>query len=348
MEKDNAAYRILVIEDNPGDALLIQDYLQEMISSPKIQHAKNFLTAKKILEDADMQFDIVFLDLTLPDHSGEDLIKDVVVRSKESPVIVLTGLSDFEFSVRSIRLGISDYLLKDDLNPSVLHKSVLYNLERRKSVSELQESEKRYSDLFHLSPEPMWVYDLETYDFLDVNEAARQHYGYSEAEFLGMKITQIRPESEVQALINTIKTRSASPEKFSRGIYMHKKKNGEIITVDVHSNRITFKGRRAEVILANDITERLNYIRAIEEQNEKLKEIAWFQSHVVRAPLARIMGLIDLLRETDDIDKSRVLDYIVKSADELDEIIRNIIQKSAEVKPNKAENKNFDQSKIIP
>src|SRR5690606_21379179 len=109
---------------------------------------------------------------TLPDHHGEELIKEIVGQSHGAPVVALTGLADLEFSVKSIALGIADYLLKDDLNASVLHKSILYNLERKKAVSAIQESEQRYSDLFHLSPQPMWVYDIKTLEFLDVNEAA--------------------------------------------------------------------------------------------------------------------------------------------------------------------------------
>ena len=79
-----------------------------------------------------------------------------------------------------------------------------------------------------------------------------------------------------------------------------------------------------------DITERLNYIKAIEEQNENLKEISWLQSHVIRAPLARIMGLIQLIIDPkQDIDeKQNALNYLLRSANELDEVIHTITDKS--------------------
>jgi len=69
------------------------------------------------------------------------------------------------------------------LNSHVLYKSITYAIERRKVISELEESKRRYSNLFHLSPQPMWLYDTETYEFLQVNVAAIEHYGYSEDEF---------------------------------------------------------------------------------------------------------------------------------------------------------------------
>jgi PAS domain S-box-containing protein len=79
-----------------------------------------------------------------------------------------------------------------------------------------------------------------------------------------------------------------------------------------------------------DITERLNYIKAIEEQNENLKEISWLQSHVIRAPLARIMGLIHLIKDPnqDGSEKRKTLDYLLLSANELDEVIKTITEKS--------------------
>lgn len=82
-----------------------------------------------------------------------------------------------------------------------------------------------------------------------------------------------------------------------------------------------------------DITDRLNHIKAIESQNQKLKEIAWMQSHVVRAPLSRIMGLIQILKDekTDMSEKMEFLDHLLASADELDDIIKDIAGKTGRV-----------------
>ena len=83
-------------------------------------------------------------------------------------------------------------------------------------------------------------------------------------------------------------------------------------------------------MIASDVTERLNYIKAIEEQNEKLREISWIQSHIVRAPLARIMGLIEIFKDANGSadEKEMALDYILVSAKELDIVIRDITDKT--------------------
>ncbi|MEQ8810328.1 MAG: PAS domain S-box protein, partial [Imperialibacter sp.] len=84
-----------------------------------------------------------------------------------------------------------------------------------------------------------------------------------------------------------------------------------------------------------DITERTIHLNAIEEQNQRLRDIAWMQSHVVRAPVARIMGLVDLVSSgfSTNEDKTKLLQYIDLSARELDEIISDITAKTAKIDP---------------
>ena len=85
-------------------------------------------------------------------------------------------------------------------------------------------------------------------------------------------------------------------------------------------------GRAARIVIAHDMTDRINHIKAIESQNERLKEISWMQSHVIRAPLSRIMGLIDVLNLTapDETENIKILEFISFSANELDSVIRAI------------------------
>lgn len=328
--KDNKTYQIVVVEDNPGDYTLIQDYLEEKFLSPKILWAKNYKEAKAIVTDKTIKSDLMLLDLTLPDKSGEELITEMHQCCRDIPLVVLTGYSDFTFAVKSLSLGVSDYLIKDELDANSLYKSIIYNIERKKTLLQLETSEKRYSDLFHLSPQPMWVYDIETLRFLDVNLAAEKHYGYSFQEFLGMTIKDIKPSEDIPILIRDLESINKKAGIRSSGPFRHQKKNGEIIHVEIQSNTIPFQNTVGRVILANDVTERNAYVEAIEKQNEKLKEIAWIQSHVVRAPLSRMMGLIDIIKNygIDDIENEELLNYLLVSAEELDNIIRDISKKA--------------------
>jgi PAS domain S-box-containing protein len=328
MIRDNKTYKIAVVEDNIGDFILLQDYLEKSINAPLVylfKCYKDFYNFYKTDSNFN-EFDIILLDLSLPDKKGEELIKDVLKITPNIPVVALTGFSDISFAVRTLSLGVFDYLLKDDLTTTMLYKSIIYNIERNKNIAQLKESEHRYSDLFQLSPQPMFVYDKENLGILDVNKAAIDHYGYSKDEFLQLTIENITSLE----CINELKNKTEDKTIENQVLCKHKKKNGEIITVDVRSNEINFKNQKAIVILANDITENLKHIEAVEFQNQILKEIAWTQSHVVRSPLARLMGLVEILSNEDnsESEKKEMLGYLSKSAQELDDIITDIINKS--------------------
>lgn len=114
----------------------------------------------------------------------------------------------------------------------------------------------------------------------------------------------------------------------------HQKKNGEIIQIELKRNKINFKGKESEIVVVNDVTKIRDYIKAIEQQNTKLQEIAWMQSHIVRAPLARMMAVIDLIKEESltEIEKQELMSNLLISASELDKIIRDISNKTHEAK----------------
>ena len=325
---DSKKYQILVIEDNPGDYILVEDFLFEQIAAPAITHAKTYKAASQILIEG-CDFDVVLLDLSLPDKTGESLIKEIIACSNNIPIIVLTGYADFDFGVKSLALGVSDYILKEELTAISLYKSIIYSSERKKATLDLLESEKRYSDLFNLSPLPMWVVDLNTLRFLDVSMSTLKIYGYTRDEFLSMTLRDIRPAEEIPAMEFALEEDKKDPYKPATRVMVHKKNNGELIQVELQIAPILYKGKEANIVIATDITERLNYIKAIESQNEKLKEISWIQSHIIRAPLSRIMSLVPLISGNEDTaDREEMLGYLMLSANELDEVIKNITHKA--------------------
>lgn len=337
MIKDATPYSILLIEDNGGDRLLITTYLEESILLPKITEACDFSEAIAALEDPNKVYDVILLDLSLPEKKGKELIEAILQKSGHIPVIILTGYSDIEFSRLSAQMGTADYLLKDDLTPSILYKSIIYSIERKKVYTQLEDSEKRYRNLFQLSPIPKWVYDPDTLAFLDVNDAAILQYGYTYDEFMKMTLKDIRPEEDLHLLERDLSYRERKKGVFSSGtIFRHQKKSGDIIFVEIRYSYLEFKGKGAFLVLANDITFRKRYTDTIEKQNIKLKEIAWIQSHIVRAPLARLMGLIHLMESSEEdvelpLSASELNQLILSSANELDQIIREITLKTEQI-----------------
>ena len=126
--------------------------------------------------------------------------------------------------------------------------------ERKQADAALRESEERYRELFDANPHPMWVYDIASLHFLAVNNAAIAHYGYSRAEFLAMTLKDIRPPEDIPALLADVATVGDGLSEAS--VWRHRKCDGTLIDVEVSSHVIEFAGRRAEIVLAHDVTER--------------------------------------------------------------------------------------------
>jgi len=268
----NTALTILVVEDNMGDYLLIKDYLFEKFTLPEVMHAKKFAEAKSFVTESGKIFDVILLDLTLPDKNGEGLIAEMVELTPDTPVIVLTGYGDLEFGIRSLSLKASDYLLKDDINATSLFKSIKYNIERKKTNLMLQESEKRYSNLFQLSPQPMWIVDTNTYQFVQVNEAALKQYGFSEEMFLQMSIADLVVESvSHEEKLQRIRS-VANNEETYKGRYKHFQQSGDIIDVDIYSSRIKINDKVYDSIISINVTEKVKMEQAITKAIIKTQE----------------------------------------------------------------------------
>lgn len=264
MTNSNSALRILIIEDNPGDFELVQNYLSEYLL-PSIVHAKNFKEATLMLSDSGAGFDVILLDLTLPDKSGKDLINEVLNIAGDCPVIILTGYSNLDFSIQSIDLGIADYLLKDDMTSSNLYKSISYCIQRKKKIHELQESEKRFNDLFQLSPQPMWLFDPASFNFIQVNKAAIELYGYTEEEFFNMTLVNVMPEKDFSFLKKNLEAITHVDGAF-KGLFKQIKKSKEVMDVEIYSNLINIDAKKYRSVIAIDITEKLIKEKEYEEQ----------------------------------------------------------------------------------
>lgn len=137
----------------------------------------------------------------------------------------------------------------------------------------LKLSEEQYRVLFYENPLPMWIFDFETLRFIAVNDSAVNHYGYSRKEFLSMTLYDIRPEAEKtvyrkyrEKIIRQKKQKSAA----DAGTWKHRKKNGEIIDVEITRRPVEFEGKEAVLILANDVTERVRSEEVLKKRNNEV------------------------------------------------------------------------------
>lgn len=163
-------------------------------------------------------------------------------------------------------------VLYDDSGELISVLSLVLDVTARKRIEDvMRASEEQYRLLFESNPLAMWVYDLETLRFLAVNDATVEQYGYSREQFLNMTIAQIRPPEDVPRLHDYLAL--GSPGFDRAGEWRHQKKNGAIITVEITAHQLDFSGRRAEFVMALDITERKLAEEALVESEDRYRDL---------------------------------------------------------------------------
>lgn len=129
----------------------------------------------------------------------------------------------------------------------------------------LAESEKMHRSLFEQNPMPIFVLDLDTLNFLTVNESAIKEYGYSKEEFLKMSSVDLRPEEDKELFLNLKRDNQNNPKDL--GVWRHIKKDGSLIFVEIHASSITYQNKKARLVLTNNVTEKV----LSEKEHEKTK-----------------------------------------------------------------------------
>ncbi|HSB91721.1 MAG TPA: PAS domain S-box protein [Flavitalea sp.] len=142
--------------------------------------------------------------------------------------------------------------------------------ERKEAEAALQESEEKYRFLFFSNPQPMWIFDKTTLEILEVNEAAVAHYGYTQEEFRNMTIRDIRPQEDVSRLVEWVSLLPFSSfQRKETKIWRHRKKNGEIISVEIKSHFIDYQNRKAQLVSVNDLTKMVEAEQELLKSNER-------------------------------------------------------------------------------
>ncbi|WGQ10663.1 PAS domain-containing protein [Pedobacter gandavensis] len=137
---------------------------------------------------------------------------------------------------------------------------------------ELKKEKKRYYDLFNQSPLPQWVYDFNTLAILQVNDAAIKQYGYSRKEFMKMTLNDNRPQEQISKLADIV-SKKIIKGQFNSSIVQHRKKNGEIIFVQVDGNPIMFDHKNARLVIVVDQTEQVNAEIELARSEQRFKSL---------------------------------------------------------------------------
>lgn len=224
-----------------------------------------------------------------------------------------------------------------------LYTVIMRDITERKTAENARlKAAAEYKLLFEGNPEPMWVFDRETLRFLAVNQAAIDQYGFAREEFIKMTIEDIRPPEEIPKLRQAI---SHPTPGLQRSVgWKHRKKDGRIIDVEISSSSMDFNGRSAELVLANDVTERLRAQEALRTKSEELAamtqqlwqasklatmgELAASVAHELNNPLATVgLRAETLLMQIPEADeRRRPLEVIAQEVDRMAGLVNNLLQ----------------------
>jgi len=188
--------RVLLIEDNPGDIRLIQEMIKD------VGYNKFELIIKENLTDgiqslSENEFQVILLDLSLPDSFGLDTFTRILDKAPETPIIILTGTDDQELAVEAVKSGAQDYLVKIMVNSTLLERSIYYAIERHRIKDELKNSEKNYREALNRAE---FFKDLFAHDMNNILQSI-----LSATQLCGFYLNKEKGISHMEEFLETIK-----------------------------------------------------------------------------------------------------------------------------------------------
>lgn len=280
----------------------------------------------------------------IPENSREPVAKAVAEALATQTTIVLDDLKYVhEGEEYWLRLRFSP-ILRDGEDHVLIIVSDITALKQGQAA--VRESEAKYRLLFERSPEPAWVLDMETWQFLAVNPAAVEHYGYSEREFLTMTGLDIRPQEDIESYKRNMRRMRGRKDGRSRYV-RHIRKDGSILYADALWHEIEFQGRSAYLVFSRDVTdekEAEDAIQAINAEldrrvnertaqlqaiNHELESFTYSVSHDLRSPLRSIDGYSTMLLNEYgyllDGEAKEYLERIRISGRRMSDLINNLL-----------------------
>ncbi len=255
-------FRVLLVEDNVGDTRLLEESLRENESFVIAANARRLSDAIELLREGD--FDLILLDMSLPDSSGFDTFLQLNKLVPHVPIIVLSGLDDEELALRTVHAGAQDYLAKGRFDGQLLLRAMRYAIERNRAEHALAHERDLLQSLLDHIPDRIYFKDRDS-RFLRVNPAMLRLFnkdkyedviGKSDADFIDPAQAQRFFEDELQ-VIHTGEPLVAQIEKEVRA-------DGR--TRWVLTTKLPLRDRQGRVIGTTGISRDVTEFKRMEEQ----------------------------------------------------------------------------------
>jgi PAS domain S-box-containing protein len=263
--------KILFFEDNPDDFIFMREMLEEVEDLFELSHAETLEEGLKRYDDG--QYDVILLDLGLPDSQGFDTFNQVHDHASRTAIIILTGLKDEELGIRAVKEGAQDYLVKGQVDGKLISKSINYGMERNNLRLDLAQRESNLSAIMENTSDSIWSTDLEG-NLLTLNSNFKNQFQFAYGIDLktGFNMYDDLPNDE-NHFWDGIHEKIIKNERFS----VEKHYEFPNISIDVEISVNPIRSKDGKVIGASffsrDITERKIYEQKLKDSEEHLRLI---------------------------------------------------------------------------
>lgn len=335
---------ILLVEDNPADAYLVQTYLNEASVRHELFHADSLFEGLATLKEREVQ--MVLLDLSLPDSQGFRTLTTLLERAPSVPVIVLTGLNNEIVGNQAVKAGAQDYLVKGQFDGKLLGRSIRYAQQRFKEqlrkeeiLQTLAASEKRYAEAQSMGQFGNWQMDIVTNEMIWTDEVFRI-FGFQSGSMqpsLSSYLAYVYPEDRDSAEnFFTQALKNGAQNHFEHRLLLDGTTVRYVsVTAKVNLENFTMVGI-VQDITDRKVTEKLLLEKSMTQKSNRVKEeVLDDMGFQIRTPLSSIINFLHLIEGNigslppgAGTTLREPLDGLRASVDDLNIIINNLLNLS--------------------
>jgi len=325
--KSAEAIKILLVEDDAGDHFLFKEYLSDIKNySYSLTWANSYEQGVELVKNK--EHDIYFFDYLLGAKTGLDLVQQCFSDIIDVPVIILTGLGNQEADMKAMELGVSDYLVKDEIDPEKLERTIRYSIGQSQMLKKLKASETKFRSIFENSHDIIYVSDGDG-NLLDINKSAENLFGYSHDELLTMNTADLYDNKEDRFKFVDMINQTGICSNFEVTL-RDKDGNKKFCTITASIQRrddddnIYYQG------IIHDMTQRkkAEHDLMIAEKLAITGKIARILAHEVRNPLTNINLSVEQLEEDLKDEYQPYFDIIKRNSKRINDLVTELIENS--------------------
>jgi PAS domain S-box-containing protein len=263
---------VLLVEDNPGDARLLREVVREAEGAHiQLTHVD---TLSRALQRLDVEpFDVVMLDLSLPDADGLETLVRTHAQAPSVPIVVLTGLDDEGLAIRAVREGAQDYLVKGQVTGQLLVRAMRYATERKRAVEALQRSEEYFRSLIENALDIITVLDADG-SVRYGSPSFERVLGYAQGALTGENLFKLVHPEDREAVHGILEIGARNPGATQSIEFRILHRNGAWRVLEAIGKRFEQESTVAGYVLnSRDITERKRSEEAVRQANETLRAV---------------------------------------------------------------------------